>query len=259
MRAKMPRKLWFLSRLASHSHLTPIQRGRWARANIGMVCMLIVTPILLSLIALLTDWDLALADAAFDSRLNAFPLRHAWLTEVFNHMILKRVFTAFALAFIIAAVWDWVSPRTWSWLRRFQFRVVALSAVLVPTVISILKLISDSHCPWDLERYGGTEPYVRLFEYFPAGIEPGHCMPAGHTSSALWMISISIFFIPHQLTRAGIVLAALLVVGFGVGWMQQLRGAHFFTHTLWSLWFALFTVFLITTCMDRWPVRGSTL
>jgi membrane-associated PAP2 superfamily phosphatase len=257
MRARLVNKWQFSSRLALHSFLTPIERVRWAQANVSIVCVLAVTPIFLSLIALLTDWDLALADAAFDFGLNAFPLRHAWLTEVFNHVILKGLFIVIALGFLITVLWDLISPRSWSWLRRFQFRVVALSAILVPTVISILKQISHSHCPWDIRRYGGTEPYVRLFEYLPVGIEPGRCMPAGHASSALWMISFSIFFIPHRLMRAATVLVALLAVGFSVGWLQQLRGAHFLTHTLWSLWVALATVFFVTNCLDRWPVRQS--
>jgi membrane-associated PAP2 superfamily phosphatase len=37
--------------------------------------------------------------------------------------------------------------------------------------------------------------------------------------------------------------------------MQQLRGAHFLTHTLWSLWIALATVFIITLALDLWPER----
>ncbi len=224
-----------------------------------MVYVLIVTAILLCLVALLTDWDLALADKAFDLRLNTFPLRHAWLTEVFNHLILKRLFICLALGFLGVALWDFISPRSWSWLRRFQFRVVALSALLVPMVISILKQMSASHCPWDLEQYGGTQPYVRLFEYLPVGTGSGQCMPAGHASSALWMISIAIFFVPYRLTRAAAALATLLTVGFGVGWLQQLRGAHFLSHTLWSLWIALATVFIIATCLDRWPTRRNIL
>jgi len=73
----------------------------------------------------------------------------------------------------------------------------------------------------------------------------------------LWMISLSIFFVPHRLTRAAVVLATLLFVGVGVGWMQQLRGAHFLTHTLWSAWIALVLFFLIAMCLDRWPVRPA--
>lgn len=245
----------FPSRLASQLQLSAVERRHWEWANLGMLLVLVSTATLLSLMAWLTDWDLALADATFDARIKAFPLRHAWVTEVFNHVILRRLFTVVALGFLAVVLWDLLSTRRWSWLRRFQMRVVALSAVLVPVVISSLKQMSDTHCPWDLQRYGGTAPYVRLFESLPALVEPGHCMPAGHASSALWLISISIYFLPKQLGRGALTLAAFLAVGFAVGWMQQLRGAHFLTHTLWSLWVALATVFIVITCMDRWPER----
>lgn len=219
------------------------------------VGLLLIAAMCLVAIALWTDWDLKLADSAYAANARTFPLRHAWLTETFNHLILKRVFTALAVAMIIAVLWDIAVPRPWSWLRRFQLRVIALSAVLVPTVISLLKQASDSHCPWDLQRYGGTEPYVGLFQQLPAGIAPGHCMPGGHASSALWLISVSILLVPYRMWHAAFLLTALLMLGIGVGWLQQLRGAHFLTHTLWSAWIALLIVFLVTTCLDRWPRR----
>ena len=78
-------------------------------------------------------------------------------------------------------------------------------------------------------------------------------MPGGHASSALWMISLAILLVPYRLVHAAVALATLLMLGIGVGWLQQLRGAHFLTHTLWSAWIALLIVFLISTCLDRWP------
>lgn len=249
----------FASRLSSNLALTSRQRKRWAHARVIVAALLTMAAVSLMAVALWTDWDLMLADHAFDPHAKVFPLRHVWLTETFNHVILKRAFIVLALLVLTAVLWDLASPRGWSWLRRFQLRVVALSAVLVPAATSLLKQASDSHCPWDLERYGGTEPYVGLFEHLPVGISAGQCMPGGHASSALWLISLSVFFIPHRLVRAASVLAAFLVMGIGVGWLQQLRGAHFLTHTLWSAWIAVLIVFLITTCLDRWPRRQMTI
>lgn len=233
--------------------LTPRQQRQWIGAQVAGAALLLAAAFGLMAIAVWTDWDLRLADSMYDAAARSFPLRHAWLTETFNHVILKRLFTGLALVVIGAVLWDLAAPRRWSWLRRFQLRVIALSAVSVPLAISLLKQASASHCPWDLQRYGGGAPYVRLFELFPAGIGPGHCMPAGHASSALWMISFAILLAPRRLLHAAWALAALLSVGIAVGWLQQLRGAHFLSHTLWSAWVALLIVFLITFCLDRWP------
>lgn len=251
-----PHRRWCSrSRLASSLALSPAQARRWERTGIAVVAMLLTGALALGAIGCWTDWDLQLADRAFDRQARVFPLRHAWVTEVFNHVILKRFFIALAVAVVMAVLWDLRSPRAWSWLRRFQLRVIALSAVLVPTAIGLLKQLSDSHCPWDLERYGGTAPYVRLFELWPVGVQAGHCMPAGHASSALWLMSLAVLALPWRPMRAAGLLAATLMLGIGVGWLQQLRGAHFLTHTLWSAWIALLLVLLVTVCLDRFPVR----
>lgn len=259
MRASMASRNRQTSRLATLARLSAAQQERWARARRVLAAIMLAMPLLLAAIALLTDWDLALADAQFDFRSRQFPMRHAWLTEVFNHVILKRIFVGIGAGFILIVLFDALSPRSWSPLRRLQLRIVALSAVLVPATVGGIKRMSLSHCPWDLQRYGGAEPYIRLFESPLPGMAPGHCMPAGHASSALWMIAFAAFFIPRHPGRAAAVLALFLAVGWLAGWLQELRGAHFLTHTLWSMWVALADVSLITVCLDRrsTPVRGA--
>jgi membrane-associated PAP2 superfamily phosphatase len=209
-------------------------RQFWCTAS-GMV----LSAMLILWLGNYTNIDLALADAAYDVATHSFPMRHEWLAEQFNHVILKAVMSVLAAVAVLLALWDAVRPyRGWTASRRIGMRVVAMSAVLVPTVISLIKQASVSHCPWDLQRYGGTEPYVRLLEWTPAGINAGHCMPAGHASSALWLVSIAAFWWPHRRRMAILAGAVMLTLGLAVGWLQQLRGAHFLTHTLWSAWVA---------------------
>jgi membrane-associated PAP2 superfamily phosphatase len=222
---------------------------------------LLLSAILILWIGNATNIDIMLADAAFDKVTHSFPMQHAWLTEKFNHVILKTALSALAAFVVALALWNAVRPRhQWSDSRRAGLRVVALSAMLVPLVISLAKHESVSHCPWDLQRYGGTEPYIRLLEKMPANVSPGHCMPGGHASSALWLISIAAFWWPHS-RRKGIAVGALMLsAGVAVGWMQQLRGAHFLTHTLWSAWIACALVMAIYMTvrkgLARLPVAG---
>ena len=200
-----------------------------------------------------TDLDLMLADAVFDAHRRVFPWRDAWLTVTFNHVIIKQFMMVLAVGVIGYALVDACRPRAaLGALGRVQLRIVALSAVLVPAVTSTLKQLSASHCPWDLVRYGGEQPYVRLFGAFPAGAAPGQCLPAGHASSALWLVALAVCWLPARPTRARA--AALLAIGAGatVGYLQQLRGAHFMTHTLWSIWIACtIVVALVATRQGR--------
>lgn len=198
-----------------------------------------------------TDIDLLLADAAFDRTRRIFPLRHAWLPDTFNHGILKALFTGLGAGIIVLVLLDLVRPmRRIDASTRLRLRIVGLSAGLVPLVISTLKQASDAHCPWDLARYGGVQPYVRLFDALPFGASAGHCLPAGHASTSLWLVALAVFWLPGNSGKAAGVAAAGLAAGLAMGWMQQLRGAHFLTHTLWSVWIAVLVVLVTTVVMD---------
>jgi membrane-associated PAP2 superfamily phosphatase len=205
-----------------------------------------------------TDIDLRLADTMYDAGSSAFPWRHAWLTETFSHTILKTLLTLAAASFIVAAGWDFFRPRAGrKALDRLRLRIVGLSAVLVPLVISSLKQASVAHCPWDLARYGGNEPYLRLFDALPLGVQAGHCLPAGHASSALWLLSLCVYWLPGRPRGARMVALAALLLGGLVGWMQQLRGAHFLTHTLWSIWLACAVVLAVIAVLQWQPARRT--
>jgi membrane-associated PAP2 superfamily phosphatase len=233
----------------SHSALL---LGKRAIVRIGL--WLLLAALAIFWLGRFTDVDLMLADRVFDQGARGFPWRDAWLTDAFGHGILKLILTAAAVLTVIAAVVDLVRPRA-SLGFRLRLQIVALSAILVPLVISMLKKASVAHCPWDLERYGGTQPYVRLFEGLPHGAVAGHCLPGGHASTALWLLSLTVFWLPHAPRKALAVAVAAATFGFTVGWGQQLRGAHFLTHTLWSLWIAT-AIVLVLVAGQQWRVRA---
>jgi len=202
-----------------------------------------------------TDIDLALADAVFDA--GVFPWRHAWLTEAVGHGMLKWLLVLLALGFIVAAGADLLAPSARRCAAdRLRLRVVALSAILVPAAVNALKHVSSSHCPWDLQRYGGVQPYLRLFDAVPAGAMPGQCLPAGHASSALWLVSLAVYWLPGRPATAGRMACLALVPGLALGWLQQLRGAHFMTHTLWSAWIACALVSVLVAALQA-PLRAG--
>lgn len=227
-----------------------------ARQAWRIAAVLLITAGLIFWLGRCTDIDLMLADALYDPGIHAFPWRHAWLTETFSHVILKELLSAAAVGVILVAMFDtWRPRRARDGLARLRLRVVALSALLVPLVISLLKQASVAHCPWDLARYGGAEPYLRLFDSLPFGVPAGHCLPAGHASSALWLVALCVYWLPLRARMAGRVVAAALAFGGAVGWMQQLRGAHFLTHTLWSTWIACAIVLALVLVLQWQPLR----
>jgi membrane-associated PAP2 superfamily phosphatase len=229
-----------------------------ARQIAALCALLLASGLVILWISRGTDIDLMLADALYDAGARVFPWRHAWLTETFNHGILKTLLTLAAACFGVAAGWDAFRPRpARAALDRLRLRVVGVSALLVPLVISMLKQASVAHCPWDLARYGGQAPYLRLFDALPLGVHPGHCLPAGHASSALWLVSLCVYWLPGRPQGARLVALAALLFGGLVGWMQQMRGAHFLTHTLWSIWLACAVVLAVIAALQWKPARRA--
>ena len=194
-----------------------------------------------------TGIDLQLSDWMYEEKSRAFPWRDTWFASVFMHKWMKYLFILFGLCAVAALLAGrYVPSMTPSPDQKRRLAVVVLSFLFVPLIISLLKSQSIHHCPWDLERYGGFAPYLRLFDSLPEGIKPGHCFPAGHASSALWLPAFSAFWLPHKPRRALFVFIIGLLPGLLLGWVQQLRGAHFLTHTLWSAWIACLIILVLT-------------
>ena len=207
---------------------------------------LIATAIAIACLGQFTDADLFLARLVHGQGEGGFALRHVWWTEKLGHDYMRRLLILVGVCVVLAAFGDWVRPRmAWSTQLRRTLRVAALSALLVPLAVTAAKSASWSHCPWDLIEFGGNEPYVRLFDAVPEFTSAGRCMPAGHASSALWLISLALFWLPLQRRKAAAMALAMLAFGLALGAIQQLRGAHFLTHTLWSAWIACAVVAIV--------------
>lgn len=199
-------------------------------------CIWIALAIGIVWLANATSIDLTLADQQFDFAQHAFTQKHNFLYETVMHVYAKHLFTAIWLC-LLALAWlpaHWFNHRI-SAATRHQLRWIVFLALLNAIVVSVLKHQMPHACPWDVVRYGGSSPWVPAFMAHPA-MEAGHCFPAGHTTSGVWLAALSLLWLPQAPRKALFVAIAGLAVGFTLGWVQQIRGAHFLSHTLTSLW-----------------------
>ena len=95
---------------------------------------------------------------------------------------------------------------------------------------------------------------MKLLEHLPsdAYINSGNCFPAGRATTALWLASLCIFWLPNKPKKALSVFMLGLVFGLVLGWVQQMRGAHFLFHTLWSMWLASLSILIMLECAKIW-------
>ena len=219
---------------------------------------LIASAVAIAALAQWTNIDLWLADLYYDPVRRVFPWDNTWFARDFMHGYLKNVIVWFGFLAIAATLIDLVYPLfRKSPLRRLQWRFVALASILEPLLVRTLKASSNLHCPVGIDLYGGRAPLLRLFDAVPLDWHAGHCFPAGHASAGMWLSALAVFWLPANPRKALAVFLGGLFVGLTMGWVQQMRGMHFLTHTLATAW--LSTALLFAMLVLFWnPLNAGT-
>ena len=202
---------------------------------------------------LLIGWDasgLDLVVARWFGDARGFPWREHWLFSTLLHTGGRAA--AFALA-------GWLVVKLL--LRNEPHRVriawllaTALSGMLL---VSVAKHQSLSSCPWDLQAFGGPASHVSHWLWGRADGGPGHCFPAGHASAAFAWLAGWFAWRDLDPRRARAWLAGALVAGLVLGLGQQVRGAHFASHTLWTAWICWTWAWACTLLLPQGAPRAA--
>ena len=167
-----------------------------------------------------------------------FPWRHHPLLERVFHDGMRQASTALYGLLLVWAVWPDRRRMPTTPARRERLTVLAL-VTLALVMVSGLKRLSHTSCPWEWSAFGGQARYVSHWALFTRDGGGGHCFPGGHASSALAFFALCLPWlwspVRHRPPAAGWRwLAAVLVAGAVAGIAQTLRGAHPPSHTLWT-------------------------
>ena len=194
---------------------------------------LFTAAIALALIA----WDfsgLDLALAYLSGGPAGFPLQENWFLVQVLHDGARRAAWLLVVGLCLAVWWPGNRFSDLPFNRRLQLAVTPLVAA---GVVSLLKSFSAVSCPWSLAEFGGVAHYGAHWRYL---LEPdggsGGCFPAGHALSGFAFIGGYFAFRHHSPVVARRWLTGAVLAGLFLGAVQQLRGAHFMSHTLWSGW-----------------------
>lgn len=190
----------------------------------------------LALFILIAAWDLTGLDLVLARWFGAptgFALRDHWLWSTVLHEGARRIAWALQLLLLIAIWWPLGALRT---LARRQRAAMFISAMLILLVVSSFKNINTTSCPWDLAEFGGNAVYVShwLWGVHDGGV--GRCFPAGHASAAFCFLPGYLWLRETRPRQARIWLIATLMAAMTIGLAQQVRGAHYLSHTLWTGW-----------------------
>lgn len=204
-------------------------------------------------------WDasgLDLPMAQLFGGLAGFPLQENFLLTTILHDGARRLAWVLALLLCLGVWFPVAGLRRISLRNRLQF---ALTTLLAVTVVSSLKVISTTSCPWSLAEFGGVAHYMPHWgHFFISDGGSGGCFPAGHASSGFAFIGGYFAFRETSRTNARLWLVGALMAGLVFGMAQQMRGAHFMSHTLWTGWICWCTAWAVSALMRRVNLGGVT-
>lgn len=211
----------------------------------------------LAALGLLILWDasgLDLVLARLAGTPTGFPWRDDWFLNKVMHESAKTLSWVLVIGLFAAIRWPVGIFRRLSRGERAQLAGTALACVVL---VSLLKFTSKTSCPWDLQAFGGVAHHVSHWAWGVGDGGPGHCFPAGHASAAFAYLGGYFAFRRSSPGIARAWLAGAMVAGLALGLSQQLRGAHFMSHTLWTAWFCWATGLAIDTAVQALSGRRA--
>lgn len=190
------------------------------------------------------DFDRTLADYFYLLEGHSWAWKDTWITEVFFHKGARALSLILALTVLTVAITACFSRRLAVHKKPFFYLFFAVSGGSF--LISFFKSSLAVSCPWEFERYGGNLIYSNVVEQLFLHNGSG-CFPAGHASAGYAWVSCYFFGLYYQSKWHRWGLTIPLLVGLVLGLVQQIRGAHFISHDVWSLalcWFYSLALFL---------------
>ncbi|MET3182198.1 phosphatase PAP2 family protein [Variovorax sp. NFACC27] len=211
---------------------------------------------LAALIALMA-WDATGADLLLARMAGShlgFPLRDNPFMVHVMHEGARNLSWALVILLFAAIRWPFGLLRRLDTGARVQLALTVLGSVIA---VSILKHASHTSCPWDLQEFGGVARYVSHWSWGIGDGGPGGCFPAGHASAAFAYVG-GYFVLRRVSSRAAAIwLWTAVAAGLVLGVAQQLRGAHYMSHTLWTAWVCWTVGFAIEVAVSRFGSHSS--
>lgn len=193
---------------------------------------------LISILALLPllAWDasgLDLPTMRWFGDTGGFRLRHNWWLEQVLHAD-AQWFARVVMVGLIAMIWTPLGA--WRRIDRLDRLRLAAAVALAALAILAIKHLSTTSCPWDLAVFGGSARHVSHWYWAARDGGGGGCFPAGHASIG-FSLTAGWFWLRNAAPRTALsLLSTGLLLGFALGAVQVIRGAHYPSHVLWTGW-----------------------
>ena len=230
--------------------------------SVQQVAVYLTIPLLVIGFALWSEYsglDLWLESRFYDAATGTWPYKSLFITSVILHTWGRYFIIACALTNLFAIIASFFSTTLAPYRKHLLY--IFIAAMTGPLLVSMLKGLTYIHTPWDLQLFGGDALYLRIFDTVHAGATIGHAFPGGHSSGGFAYVCI--FFALSAMRSPYRFYGLLIPTGIGLVFAatQEIRGAHFLSHDLFSFaicWLVAFAVAMVFYPDDRQsPVATS--
>lgn len=204
----------------------------------------VVALIASSIIITLGDIDRIVADYFYASQGSQWAWKDSFIAENFFHKGGRNLSLLFALTTLALLITSCFHNSLAAHQKPLLYLFLATTGGSL--LISILKASLGAPCPWEFYRYGGVLDYHNLLEQLFLRNGSG-CFPAGQASAGYAWIACYFLGLHYQSKWRCAGLIIPLLAGIMLGFAQQIRGAHFISHDLWTLaicWLFSLSLFL---------------
>jgi membrane-associated PAP2 superfamily phosphatase len=190
--------------------------------------------LLLSVLAVTLAWDVAgfdLAWARWYGNMQGFALRNDVMLQYWFHDVAQN---GSRVLFGMCIVMIFLPLGVFKRLSKGERVHLVVATLFASLCVVAVKQFSMTSCPWSLSEFGGTATYVGHWQWGMSDGGGGRCFPGGHASSGFAFVAAA-FWIRLASKPVGMVVWFMAsAAGLVLGVVQQMRGAHFFSHTLWA-------------------------
>ena len=180
------------------------------------------------------DLDWKLANTWFQLQGQQWLLKKHWLTQALlhdgGHDLAVTLYLLLLLNYLASLRLNRLKP------YRHGLSYLSLSLPLATLSVSAIKRLTWVDCPWSVIEFGGEHPYqFWLQSLWSPLVDADHCFPAGHASSAYMFFGLYFVTRHYWPQHAAKVCGGVITLGLLFGFAQQLRGAHFVSHDLTTI------------------------
>lgn len=199
-----------------------------------------------------TDIDIYVQNFFYQADISQWLINPA-LHKDLNYIFYKgpKIFTAVIggvlLIYLLSSI-KWINLRAYNQ----PVLILLLSLILVPSIVASMKYFTNVYCPYQLNIYNGSFPFVRILENYPIDfvqIKSGRCFPAGHAT--VGFAYMSLFYCFHKLKYRILGLCFGCAMGIIVSLYQMYRGQHFLSHSLFSFIASFMVIMIINYLVQK--------